>query len=136
MLVFGRHGFGGIAGLVDVKVRQIAQQHIRVVLGGGRQLLAAQKFQRPVGAHMHDRVCLFVQPTIKGRVLVMRRQILVVIALLRILMHAAAWLQRDGDISEAYKRQPQLQVCWFGSGSRIFCFTDYLLYSVSSASGV
>ena len=103
-------GLAALAGIVHdegIDVRDGAERGFGKAFGGERERLARQPFHVAVLAHVHYRVGVEggAQPRVKGEVAVGRRQVGVVVALLRVDVVAPRRLDRDDDVAEAHGRQ-------------------------------
>ena len=88
-------------------MRERPERGFRKALGGERQRLARQPFHIAVLSHVHHRMGIEgrAQPRVEGEIAVRRRQVGVVVALLRIDVVAARRLDRDDHVAETHCRE-------------------------------
>ena len=116
-------GLAALAGVVHdegIDVRERPERGFRKALGGKRQRLPRQPFHIAVLAHVHHRMGIErrAHPRVEGEIAVRRRQVGVVVALLRIDVVAARRLDRDDHVAEAhYQGSAKHPTFWRKKGS-------------------
>ena len=92
--------------VVDVEIRQVGDQRVGRIVLRQAHVLAVEPLERAVRADVDDGVGLeaFAQPGVGRDVLVMRRQVLGVIHLLRVLAPAARRLRQQRDVAVSARR--------------------------------
>ena len=103
-------GLAALAGVVHdegIDVRERPERGFRKAFGGERQRLARQPFHVAVLAHVHHRMGVEgrAHPRVEGEIAMRRRQVGVVVALLRIDVVATRRLDRDDHVAEPHRRE-------------------------------